>query len=121
MGDYITTRQYADFHGLPIETVRTWTKQKKIPFIKVGDSIMVERDTPIPTRRKRRTKEEMEKDAALAAVEGRFYHVEIKQAYYVALCDSSGKEVTSDFTFGSKADAEALGKRMKKEVEDKNG
>ena len=32
MADYITTREYADLHGLPIETVRTWTKQKKIPF-----------------------------------------------------------------------------------------
>lgn len=63
--DYITTREYADMHGLPLETVRTWTKQKKIPFIKVGDSIMIERSAPIPAKRKagRKSKAEL---AALA-------------------------------------------------------
>ncbi len=116
--DYITTREYADMHGLPIETVRTWTKQKKIPFIKVGNSLMIERSTPIPAKRKKRSKIEIETDKALAAVDSKMLHVEIKHAYYIAVCDKSGKELVSDFTFLSKAEAEAIGKRMKKEVED---
>ncbi len=42
--DYITTREYADLHGLSIETVRARCKRGTMPFIKVGDSIMVDRN-----------------------------------------------------------------------------
>ena len=117
MADYITTRQYADLHGLPIETVRTWTKQKKIPFIKVGDSIMIDRNEPIPAKRKKRSRVEIETAKAVAEVDSRILHVEITHAYYVAVVDNSGKEITSDFTFLSKAEAEKLGAKMKREVE----
>ena len=117
MADYITTRQYADLHGLPIETVRTWTKQKKIPFIKVGDSIMIDRSEPIPAKRKKRSRVEIETAKAVAEVDSRILHVEITHAYYVAVCDNSGKEITSDFTFLSKAEAEKLGAKMKREIE----
>lgn len=47
------------------------------------------------------------------------YHVEITRAYHIAVVDKSGKEVTSDFTFLSKAEAQKIGERMKKEVEGK--
>lgn len=117
MADYITTRQYADLHGLPIETVRTWTKQKKIPFIKVGDSIMIDRSEPIPAKRKKRSRVEIETAKAVAEVDRKILHVEIQRAYYVAVVDNSGKEITSDFTFLSKAEAEKLGAKMKREVE----
>lgn len=119
MADYITTRQYADLHGLPIETVRTWTKQKKIPFIKVGDSIMIDRSEPIPAKRKKRSRVEIETAKAVAEVDSRILRVDIQRAYYVAVVDNSGKEVVSDFTFLSKAEAEKLGAKMKKEVEGK--
>ena len=42
--DYITTREYADLHGLSIETVRARCKRGTMPFIQVGDSIMVDRN-----------------------------------------------------------------------------
>lgn len=113
MADYITTRQYADLHGLPIETVRTWTKCSKIPFIKVGDSIMIERDTPIPAKKKSGRKPMSEQ----AKVGKTKYKIEIQRAYYVAVCDNSGKEITSDFTFLSKSEAEKLGAKMKREIE----
>lgn len=115
MADYITTRDYADLHGLPIETVRTWTKQKKIPFIKVGNSIMIDRTTPIPAKMKKRTFAEIE--AAKSVVENRKLKVVIRKAYYIAVEDSSGKELISDFTFLNKADAERIGAKMKREVE----
>ena len=115
MADYITTRQYADLHGIPLETVRTWTKLKKIPFIKVGDSIMIDRSEPLPAKRKpgRKTVEEK----VVAEVNSKILRVEITHAYYVAVVDNSGKEIVSDFTFLSKAEAEKLGAKMKKEIE----
>ena len=115
--DYITTREYADMHELPIETVRTRVKQNKIPFIKVGDSIMIDRNTPWETRRAGRPR----KEAQQSKVESRKLKVRITRAYYIAVEDSSGKEITSDFTFLTKAEAEAIGKRMKSEVEGENG
>lgn len=111
--DYITTRQYADLHGLPIETVRTRVKQNKIPFIKVGNSIMIDRKTPWEARQAGRPC----KDSQQPKVDNRKLKVRITRAYYVTVEDSTGKEVASDFTFLTKADAEAIGKRMKKEVE----
>ena len=43
--------------------------------------------------------------------------VKIVRAYYIAVEDSSGKELISDFTFLSKADAERIGAKLKAEVE----
>ncbi len=121
MADYITTRQYADMHGIPLETVRTWTKAKKIPFIKVGDSIMIERSTPIPAKRKPGVKSVEEKEIAEfnRMFKSKQFKVKITRAYYISIEDGTGKEVASDFTFLTKADAEAIGKRMKSEVENK--
>lgn len=118
--DYITTREYADMHELPLETVRTWTKCKKIPFIKVGDSIMIERSTPIPAKRKPGKKSAAEL-AEQSKVESRKLKVRITRAYYIAVEDSSGKEITSDFTFLTKAEAEKIGAKMKAEIENKEG
>lgn len=111
--DYITTREYADLHGLPIETVRTRVKQNKIPFIKVGDSIMIDRKTPWETRQVGRPR----KDAQQPKVDSRKLKVRTTRAYYVTVEDSTGKEVASDFTFLSKAEAEKLGAKMKREIE----
>lgn len=119
MANFITTRQYADRHGLPIETVRTWTKQNKIPFIKIGNSIMIEESTPIPAKRKPGVKTVQEKDLAEfnRMFKSKQLKVKVTPAYYVSVEDGTGKEVTSDFTFLSKAEAEKLGAKMKKEVE----
>ena len=56
-------------------------------------------------------------DVEIAKANSRILHVEIQRAYYVAVVDNSGKEITSDFTFLSKAAAEKLGVKMKKEIE----
>ena len=114
--DYITTREYADLHGLPLETVRNRTKHNQIPFIKVGDSIMIDRNTPWLERKKTGRPSNESKKAAKSKVDSK-YKIEIKRAYYVAVVDSSGKEITSDFTFLSKAEAEKLGSKMKREIE----
>lgn len=55
----------------------------------------------------------------MKAVDSKMLHVEITRAYHIAVCDNSGKELVSDFTFLSKAEAVKIGERMKKEVEDK--
>ena len=119
MPDYITTREYADLHGIPLEKVRSWTKFKRIPFIKVGNSIMIERSTPIPTKMKKRTNAEIA--AAKSKAESRKLKITITRAYYVAVEDRTGKELVSDFTFLTKAEAQKIGERMKKEVEGNNG
>lgn len=123
MADYITTRQYADMHGIPLETVRTWTKAKKIPFIKVGDSIMIDRSTPTPKKRKpgRKSKDELKEIEEIEEICSKTYKVKITRAYYISIEDGRGKEVASDFTFLTKADAEKIGAKMKKEVEGNNG
>lgn len=113
MANYITTREYADLHGLKIETVRGRVKRNQIPFIKVGDSIMIDRSTPWDERKKTGRIP----NAAKSVVENRKLKVVIQRAYYVAVVDNSGKEITSDFTFLSKAEAEKLGAKMKREIE----
>jgi len=62
MSDFITTKEYSEFHGIPFETVRTWVKQKKLAHIKIGDRVLIERNTPIPAKRKpgRKSKAELE-------------------------------------------------------------
>ena len=42
--DYVTTREYADLNGLSIETVRARCKRGTMPFVKVGDSIMIDKN-----------------------------------------------------------------------------
>lgn len=113
--DYITTREYADMHGLSIETVRGRVKRNQIQFIKVGDSIMIDRNTPWDSRQVGRPR----KDAQQSKVGSRKLKVRITRAYYIAVEDSTGKEITSDFTFLTKAEAEKIGARMKSEVEGK--
>lgn len=118
MSNYITMREYAEMHGLNIETVKARIKRKQLPHIRFGKSVMIDRGTPWEERsRARKSKTEVETNKALAAVDSKMLHVEITRAYHIAVVDNSGKEVTSDFTFGTKLDAEAIGKRMKSEVE----
>lgn len=44
--DYITTREYANLNGLSIETVRARCKRGTMPFIKIGGSIMIDKNYP---------------------------------------------------------------------------
>lgn len=119
MADYITTRQYAELHGIPFETVRTWTKNGKLPTIKIGGSVMIEASAPIPAKRKPGVKTAQEKDLAEfnRMFKSKKLKVRIVPAYYVSVEDGTGKEVASDFTFCSKEDAKRLGEKLKAEVE----
>ena len=116
MGDLITLQQYAEMVGVPFRTVQSRARQGQIPSVKIGNSVMIDKSTPWEFKKagRKSAAEQSEVDSAKQK-----YKVEVRKVFYVSVCDSSGKEVTSDFTFGSKADAEALGKRMKKEVEDR--
>lgn len=115
MSDLISMKEYAALHGLSIDTVKTRVKQNQIPVVRFGKSVMIDKSTPWEERKKtgRKSKVELE----LAKVVSSKYKVVIRKAYYVAIEDSSGKEITSDFTFLSKAEAEKLGAKMKKEAE----
>ena len=115
MNDLITLKEYAEFVGAPFRTVQTRARQGQIPTVKIGSSVKIEKSTPWLDRSAniRKAKE----DRKVAA--NPKYKIEITRAYYVAVCDNSGKEVVSDFTFLSKAEAEKLGAKMKKEVEGK--
>ena len=68
MSDFITTKEYSEFHGIPFETVRTWVKQKKLAHIKIGDRVLIERNAPIPAKRKpgRKSKAELENPQPIA-------------------------------------------------------
>ena len=105
MSDLITIREYAALHGLNIETVKTRVKHNQLPVIRFGKSVMIDKNTP------------------WAEIERRLYgndlKVKITPAYYITVEDNSGKELASDFTFLTKAEAVKIGERMKKEVEDK--
>lgn len=114
MADYITTREYAALHNLNIETVKARIKRKQLPHIKFGSAVMIDRNTPWEDRSKAR---KPKADVEIAKANSRILHVEIQRAYYVAVVDNSGKEITSDFTFLSKAEAEKLGAKMKREIE----
>ena len=118
MPDYITTREYADLHNLPLETVRGRVKRNQIPYIKVGDSIMIDRNTVWEERKKTGRIPNAAKQAAEKSRKSKL-KVKIVKAYYVAVEDSSGKEIASDFTFLTKDEAKKIGERMKKEVEGK--
>lgn len=118
MADYITTRQYAELHGIPFETVRTWTKNGKLPTIKIGGSVMIEASAPIPAKRKPGVKTVEEKELAeVSKLREKRYSVKITHAFYVSVEDGTGKEVASDFTFCGKEDAKRLGEKLKAEVE----
>lgn len=116
MADYITTREYAALHNLNIETVKARIKRKQLPHIKFGSAVMIDKNTPWEERPKAR---KPKADVEIAKANSRILHVEIQRAYYVAVVDNSGKEVVSDFTFLSKSEAEKLGAKMKREVEEK--
>ena len=59
MAEFITTREYADLHGLKLETVRAWVKRGRIPYVKVGNRVtMIDRSTPKPTRKAGRPKKD---------------------------------------------------------------
>lgn len=117
MANYITLKEYAEAIGVPFRTVQTRARQKQIPTIKVGNSVMIEKSTPWEARRVGRlTNEEQEAKSASCKQK---HKIVVQKVYYVAVVDNSGKEVASDFTFLTKADAEAIGKRMKSEVEAK--
>ena len=116
MSDYITTREYAALHNLNIETVKARIKRKQLPHIKFGSAVMIDRNTPWEERPKAR---KPKADVEMAKANSRILHVEIQRAYYVAVVDNSDKEITSDFTFLSKAEAEKLGAKMKREAEER--
>jgi len=116
MPDYITTREYADLHNLPLETVRGRVKRNQIPYIKVGDSIMIDRNTVWEERKKTGRIPNAVKQAAEKSRKSKL-KVTIQKAYYVAVEDSTGKEIKSDFTFLSKDEAQKIGEKMKQEIE----
>ena len=64
MDNYITTREYADLNGLSIETVRARCKRGQIPFVKVGGSIMIDRNTPWESRQRGRPRKDSQKSEA---------------------------------------------------------
>ena len=84
-------------HGLPLETVRTWTKNGKLAHIKIGDSIMIEKSTPLPEKRKpgRKTKEEKVRAEVENFMNSRNLKVKITPAYYIAIEDASGNILCS--------------------------
>lgn len=113
MPEYVNAKEYAEIKGVPYETVKSRVRYNLIPYIRVGRSTLIDRNTPWDDVKKGRPEKSDGK------VEKSKYHIEIKRAYYVAVCDNSGKEVISDFTFLNKADAELIGKKMKAEVENR--
>ena len=119
MAKFVTRKEYAEKYGVPLETVKTWTKCGKLATIKIGAAVFVDADTPIPAKRKPGVKTAQEKDLAEfnRMFKSKKLKIRIVPAYLVSVVDGTGKEVVSDFTFGSKQDAEKLGEKMKKEIE----
>lgn len=115
MADYITTKEYAELNGISYEAVKTRIRYNLIPYIKVGRSNMINKNTPwVEIKKSGRPPKN-----AKSKVESRKSKLKIRitRAYYISVEDSSGKEITSDFTFLSKAEAEKLGAKMKREIE----
>ena len=118
MAKFVTRKEYAEKYGVPLETVKTWTKCGKLATVKFGTTVLVDGDTPIPARRKPGVKTVEEKELAeVSKLREKRLSVKITRAYLVSVVDGTGKEVTSDFTFGTKQDAEKLGEKLKREVE----
>lgn len=117
MAKFVTRKEYAEKYGVPLETVKTWTKCGKLATIKIGSSVLVDGDTPIPAKRKPGVKTVEEKELAeVSKLREKRLSVKITRAYLVSVVDGTGKEVSSDFTFGTKEDAEAYGEKLKREV-----
>lgn len=117
MANFITRKEYAAKYGVPIETVKSWTKCGKLATVKFGTTVLVDGDTPIPARRKPGVKTVEEKELAeVSKLREKRLSVKITRAYLVSIVDGTGKEVSSDFTFGTKEDAEAYGEKLKREV-----
>ena len=118
MANFITRKEYAAKHGVPFETVKSWTKCGKLATVKFGTTVLVDGDTPIPAKRKPGVKTVEEKELAeVSKLREKRYSVKITRAYLVSVVDGTGKEVASDFTFCGKEEAKRLGERMKSEVE----
>ena len=118
MANFITRKEYAAKNGVPFETVKSWTKCGKLATVKFGTTVLVDGDTPIPAKRKPGVKTVEEKELAeVSKFREKRYSVKITRAYLVSVVDGTGKEVTSDFTFGTKEDAEAYGEKLKREIE----
>jgi len=115
MSDLISMREYAELHGLPLETVKTRVKHNQIPVFRFGKSVLIDKNTPWEERKKTGRKSNSEK----VKVDSRKPKLRIKitKAYYVAVEDISGKEVISDFTFLTREEARQLGESMKAKVE----
>ncbi|MBR6984185.1 MAG: hypothetical protein IKH75_11800 [Ruminococcus sp.] len=117
MANFITRKEYAAKYGVPLETVKSWTKCGKLATIKIGAAVFVDADTPIPARRKPGVKTVEEKELAeVSKLREKRLSVKITRAYLVSIVDGTGKEVVSDFTFGTKQEAEKLGEKLKREV-----
>lgn len=119
MAKFITRKEYAEKYGVPLETVKTWTKCGKLATIKIGAAVFVDAGTPIPAKLKPGVKTQEEKNLAEfnKTFKSKQLKVEITRAYLVSVVDGTGKEVSSDFTFGTKQEAEKLGEKLKREVE----
>lgn len=119
MAKFVTRKEYAEKYGVPLETVKTWTKCGKLATIKIGAAVFVDADTPIPAKLKPGVKTQEEKNLAEfnKTFKSKQLKVNITRAYLVSIVDGTGKEVTSDFTFGTKQEAEKLGEKLKREVE----
>ena len=119
MPDFITMREYSMLNNIPIETLKARVKRNQIQYIRVGKSVMIDKNTPWEVRKKTGRIPNAVKQKSKVASRKPKYKVTVMRAYYVSVEDASGKEVASDFTFLSKADAEKIGVKMKKEVEGK--
>lgn len=116
MNDLISMKEYAALHGLPVETVKTRVKHNQLPVVRFGKSVMIDKSTPWEERKKTGRISNADKMKKLESRKSKV-KIQITRAYYVAVVDNSGKEITSDFTFLSKAEAEKLGAKMKREIE----
>lgn len=115
MNDLISMREYAALHGLSVNTVKNRVTMNQIPVVRFGKSVMIDRNTPWEERKKTGRIPNAKKSEVQSPKSK--LKIKITRAYYVAVVDNSGKEITSDFTFLSKAEAEKLGAKMKREVE----
>ena len=114
----VSMKEYAALHGLPVETVKTRVKHNQLPVVRFGKSVMIDKATPWEERKKTGRIPNADKMKKLESRKSKV-KIQITRAYYVAVVDSSGKEITSDFTFLSKAEAEKLGAKMKREIEER--
>ena len=113
MSDYVNAKEYAEIHGIPYEAVKSRVRYNLIPYVRVGRSTLIDLNTPWEDVKKGRPEKSDSKPAKSK------WHIEIKKAYYIAVCDNSGRTYSNSLTFSDKAEAERIGKEMKAEA-DKN-